>query len=235
MLLRMILKQVFGCETYTKYYNPPPPTEANLAIREASGTAPLPGPWAEAYPRMKSSGELCLVKTHDAPEDAGKAIYTTREGLAAIFSYRHFLKDFASEEHTLEEIILGKVLFGSWGQHIDQWNPLERPNTLLLKYEDLMERADQQIGRIAQFLQLKPKGKWVNEFDKFHRLNSKLFRKGKIEDVSQEFSKADKDLFWALHGDWMVRLGYADQGANGNPLPAIRSALAQRKAACASP
>jgi hypothetical protein len=230
MLLRMILRQVFGCNTYTKYYNPPPPTPATLAIREASGTAPLGGTWPEAYARMSKASESFLVKTHDAPEDSAKAVYVARNGFAAIISYQHFLRDFEHQNYSLEDIIRGRPQFGSWGYHLDVWQPFDRANTLLLTYEGMMRQPEEQIAKLAEFCGLRPQKDWSNEFDRFHDLHPTLFRKAEMGDASAAFSDAEKELFWSLHGDWMQRLGYATHILNSaKGMPEARRKLAMEK------
>src|SRR6185436_16624241 len=118
------------------------------------------------------------------------------------------LRDFNGLEYSLEQIILGEPQFRSWGWHLDAWNPLERSNTLLLKYEDLVERPEEQIQRVVDFTGFKKQDEWVNEFDKLHASNPKMFRQGHGGDPCADFSEAEQQLFWAMHGDWMLKLGY---------------------------
>src|SRR3954465_2141358 len=150
-MLRMMLHRVFGCKTHAKYQAPDEPVSPDGAVREATGKAPLPGPWDECYPRMARDAELHFVKTHDGPEDDAKAIYLVRNGFAATGSYKSYLLDFGGHEFSLEAIILGEPQFGSWGSHLDAWGPLRRSNTLVLKYEDLVERPEQQIEKLSNF------------------------------------------------------------------------------------
>ena len=56
-----------------------------------------------------------------------------------------------------------------------------------------------------------PKQGWVNEFEKFHAIEPKMFRKGHTSDPSADFSEQHKRLFCALHGDWMQKLRYWKQ------------------------
>lgn len=223
-LLRIMLKEVFGCKTYTKYYEAPA-SDWKQTIDEATSTAPLDGPWPKAYLKMKQSDEICLVKTHEAPEDDEKAVYVARNGFAATISYQHYLRDLRSKSLSLEEIILGKHRFGSWGYHLDAWQPFERANTLLLTYEELVQKPEDQIAKLSSFCGLTPQKSWKNEFEKLNSLNPAFFRKGKADDASTEFSQPQKDLFWSLHGDWMHRLGYAKDFPSEKALPQLRRTL----------
>lgn len=207
-MFRMMLNKVFGCKTYTKYFSVTQPHNRNEDIRKPTGQTPLPGPWAECYRPFSESSETHLVKTHDGPNDDAKAIYVVRNGFASIRSYKSYLRDFNSQDYSLEQIILGQPQFRSWGWHLDAWNPLERPNTLLLKYEDLVERPDEEIQRVIEFTGFTKQAEWVNEFDKFHASNPKMFRQGHGGDPQGDFTEAEQQLFWAVHGDWMLELGY---------------------------
>jgi len=211
-----MLKEVFECKTYTKYYRPPLASDGTLVIHEASATAPLDGAWPDAYARMSASKETCLVKTHDVPEDEGRAVYVVRNGFAASHSYQCYLRDVNHKRFSLAEVILGKPKFGSWGYHLDAWQPFERPNTLLLSYEDLVQKPEEQIAKLSEFCGLRRQNEWKNEFDNLHNQNPSFFRKGKAGDSSGEFSAMERDLFLSLHGDWMQRLGYAPDGFDGN-------------------
>jgi len=210
-MFRMMLNKVFGSKTYTKYFSVSQLHGRNEDIRKPTGQTPLPGPWAECYEPFSRDAETYLVKTHDGAEDNAKAIYVVRNGFAATRSFKSYLRDFNGLEYSLEQIILGEPQFRSWGWHLDAWNPLERPNTLLLKYEDLVERPEEQIERVVDFTGLKRQGEWVNEFDKLHASNPKMFRQGHGGDPRADFSEAEQQLFWAMHGDWMLELGYCTE------------------------
>jgi hypothetical protein len=119
----------------------------------------------------------------------------------------HYLKDFNNIECPLADIIAGYVRFGSWGGHLDAWNPLERPNTFLVKYESLLSDSEKEIKRLSDFLGLTPSGHWKNDFEQFHKINPKFFREGTTK-KDQEIKGEDLDLFRLFHGDWMNLLGY---------------------------
>ncbi len=205
-LLRMILKSVFGIETYSKY-NDPFDIGSDEKIMEMIGHRRLDSPWSEAYQKMKETEKVYFVKTHDYPEDDSMAVYIVRDGRASIISYQHYLKDFIGIESSFDDIIAGFVLFGSWGSHLDAWNPLERPNTLLIKYESLLSDSEKEIKRLSDFLCLTPSGTWKNNFEQFHKINPKFFREGVVK---KDYQIKDKDLelFLLFHGDWMKALEY---------------------------
>lgn len=74
----------------------------------------------------RKSEEIFFVKTHDLPDAKidiakDKFIYIVRDGRSSVTSYRHFLNDFAKQNKSMKEIILGNVGFGGWGNHVREW------------------------------------------------------------------------------------------------------------------
>lgn len=225
-LFRLMLQRVFGCRTYTKYLSPKEVRHWKRSVPKATDWASLPESWAEWYGPVARDQTAYLVKTHDGPEDGGKAIYIVRNGLAAVRSYKYYLRDFNAWDYSLEQIILGETLFRSWGWHLDAWNPLERPNTLVVRYEDLIKQPDEQLQRVAQFTGFTKQAEWVNEFDKLHADNPKLYRQGPRVTPEAGFTEQQQQLFLALHGDWMVKLGYCEPKL---AVPrAVRAVLSER-------
>jgi hypothetical protein len=227
-LLRIILNEVFGVKTRSKH-NDRRDIGSEEGIREAVGHEFLEGRWNDVYSPMSQASETFFVKTHDGPEDQGKAIYVVRNGFASILSYQNYLRDFANTEFTLAEVIAGSKGLPSWGYHLDLWNPLERPNTLLLKYEELVQSPEQQIERITRFCQIPPLKAWKNDFERLHAINPKFFRKGQAEDPSHFFPEECRKLCWGLHGDWMARLNYCAASPNGSDvLSELRKVVASQ-------
>lgn len=210
-LLRIILKSVFGRQTHSKH-NDTSDIGADARTAEEVGHVNLPAAWAEVYPPMSTDEQIFLVKTHDAPEDEEKAIYVVRDGRSTCRSFYHYLKDFPflTMEYTVRDVVSGFTPFGSWGEHLESWQPLTRPNTLLIKYEDLMTYPAAQIQRIADFTGLMPLTEWHNNFEALHEMNPRFFRAGTRNDPASALEGDDDDIFWSQHGDWMGRLGYPE-------------------------
>jgi hypothetical protein len=114
----------------------------------------------------------------------------------------------------LRDVILGFTSFGSWSNHLDAWQVFDRPGTLLLKYEDLVEAPQDQIPRIADFLGLQPQHQWHNDFESLSRIEPRYFRAAGANRPQQALDGADLQLFWSMHGPWMRRLGYVSAGFN---------------------
>ena len=95
-----------------------------------------------------SDGALPIIKTHEFHKGENKTIYIVRDGRAASASFW----EFTNPKVPMSNIIEGKHKFGKWCDHLESWNPLERPNTLLLKYEDILENLDSILIKLRDFL-----------------------------------------------------------------------------------
>jgi FkbM family methyltransferase len=208
-LLLIILNASFGRRIYYKH-DDTLDIGADPRTADAVGHAPLDAPWHQAYPAFRDSPDPVFVKTHDAPEDDAKAIYVVRDGRSACVSFHHYLKDFTdySFQPTVTDVILGFTPFGSWGSHLDNWDPARRPNTLFLKYEDIVRDPARAIQLIADFTGLTPVRTWENNFDELHRINPKFFRAGAATPAAGVLSPVQEELFQHHHADWMGELGY---------------------------
>ncbi len=97
-------------------------------------------------------GDPILVKTHEHPTDDKPAIYVVRDGRPACVS----LWKFYNKSAPLSVIVSGRHRFGTWANHVKAWNPRNRPNTLLVKYEDMVEHLSDVINSIGTFLKREP-------------------------------------------------------------------------------
>jgi len=207
-LLRQILKQVFEQNTYSAH-NDSPVLDLHEEVSSLVGHANYAEPWNGFYNNSRYSPELTIVKTHMPPLDAGKAIFVVRDGRAALVSYFHLLHDFRGRiETTLAKVIQGHTPFGSWSDHLDAWQPLNRPDTLLLRFEDLRDKPDKCISLLARFTELRPRNEWCNPLNRLHTVMPEFFRKGCNATNMAELRNADEDLFWKFHREWMEKLGY---------------------------
>ena len=93
-------------------------------------------------------GQLAIIKTHEENIPNSPVIYVLRDGRAAIVS----LWEFYGRKTSISDIIEGNHRFGKWSDHINSWDPLFRPNTLLLKYEDILTNLDSVLLKLGVFL-----------------------------------------------------------------------------------
>jgi hypothetical protein len=139
--LRTILWQCFALRSASIY---PTDLGGNRKLEEYVGHIEH-GP--DAQIRFPENG-IPLFKTHEHAEDKNPAIYVIRDGRAASVS----LWKFYDKSLPLENIIEGRHRFGTWSDHVRSWNPWERPNTLLLRYEDMRENLAGVLTVISKFL-----------------------------------------------------------------------------------
>ena len=156
---------------------------------------------------------LPLVKTHDWPVDNRKAIYIVRNGRECCRSLREFLRA-SGYDVDLDTIITGRHHFGSWSSHVLVWDPVVRPNTLFLRFEHLTEDFDGTLGRLARFLDMRPR----------HAVPPKLVAPRGAgphwlspRSTDEAMTIAQEALFERLHGDVMACLGYPVSGPAQSP------------------
>ena len=139
-----------------------------------------------------------LVKTHGQPPDDAPAIYIVRDGRAASVS----LWEYQGRRKPLPEIIVNRV----WCGHVAAWRPWARPDTLLLRYEEMAGDLPVVLRRLSEFLDMPllssvpptraemaaVGGRWVREYS----------------DWRPKVSGRDMRLFGAINGEMMQRLGY---------------------------
>ena len=140
-LVRTILWHCFGLRSASVYPND---LGGNKILENYVGHIEH-GP--QMYAQLRKEG-ISLVKTHEHARDTNPAIYIIRDGRAACVS----LWRFSSKGMPLETVIEGRHIFGTWADHVQSWDPMNRPNTLLLKYEDLMTAFSESLIKISIFL-----------------------------------------------------------------------------------
>jgi hypothetical protein len=187
-LVRTILYQCFNLKTGSIYVN------------DLGGKSPLENYVGHIEHNENQSitfppGSLPIIKTHKFQNGDNSTIYVVRDGRAACAS----LWEFTNPKVSMIDIIEGNHRFGKWCDHVESWSPLSRPNTLLLRYEDILEDLNKTLYKLSTFLEREithnmlpsrdmiadKDGKWVRkktdwqnilsdkELESFYRVNSK--------------------------------------------------------------
>lgn len=211
-MLRMILRQSFGTETYSVY-------DDKTDIAKSSTVSALVGHRSmgmkarDFVRQSKASSDVRLIKTHGPPLDGSPAIYVVRDGRAAVISYFRYLRDVRNRADVeLHDVIEGKnVYFSSWSGSLREWNPQARPKTLLLRYEDILDDPANAIVQIGEFVGVSPVSAWKNEFEKMRTLYPEFFRAGSNKKNIAALEGDNLERFWSLHGDKMRSMRYGDR------------------------
>jgi hypothetical protein len=208
-LLRAILWKCFGVPSGTLYED-----EREQLGGDTTGLFHSVGALAsdglEPF-RLETYG-LVGMKSHGPPSDFSwhyPAIYVLRDGREACVSYQQFYRDFRGGlDCTMWDIIRGNCQFGNWSSHLLAWGPLDRPGTLLLRYEDMCTSLDTTIHAIADFIRREPIAYTLPPWEEFKAANPKFFRAGTNDTWRTLMTEKEKRLFWRIHGGAMGRYGY---------------------------
>ncbi|XP_042522602.1 sulfotransferase 1A2 isoform X1 [Dipodomys spectabilis] len=108
-----------------------------------------------------------LIKTHlplslipqSLLDQKVKVIYIARNAKDVVVSYYHFYHmakvhpDPGTWDSFLEKFMDGKVSYGSWYQHVQEWWELQHTHPVLyLFYEDMQENPKREIRKILEFV-----------------------------------------------------------------------------------
>ena len=130
-----------------------------------------------------------IIKTHKLNQDENRSIYIIRDGRAASVS----LWNFYGKKIPIKDIILGNHPFGTWKDHLISWNPLKRPNTLLIKYEDILCNFEYVLNSIETFLEIKVLSKKLPSRDTVALFDGRWVRSK--TDWKEKFSGDELNLF----------------------------------------
>lgn len=192
--LRTVLHQCFGLHTGSLYPND---------LGDSQGAERLTG-HIDARDGKFDFGRqpYALIKTHDPPQNDAPAIYVVRDGREAVTSLYHFWH----EDVPLLDIAEGRARFGSWAGHLQAWAPRSRRNTLLLRYEHLVEDLPGTVDRISAFLRCRPQRHSLPPRDELAQADGRWIRPASQQKVSLQGETLDR--FMAVNGAMMAEFGY---------------------------
>lgn len=178
-----------------------------------------------------------IVKTHLLPShlpqqmEGATVVYLVRDGRDSLVSLAHHRKDITAPgtdfyNNLLEATLaIGGDVFGAWSVNVAAWLPQAQ---IVVKYENLILDPLQQTERLRAFVDLPAPAKeriptfeelkfgqpiYGSGKDKTHieGFSKKFFRKGKKGSWREEMPEDIHRLFWDLHRDAMLELGYEDE------------------------
>lgn len=163
----------------------------------------------EFLENARRSPAVHLVKTHLPPTTDDPAIYIVRDGRASTMSFYHYQKFRKYMDNSIQDVIAGRGDFGSWSSHFRLWDPLHRPQTLLLKFEEVLAAPEKAISDLGQFLKISTVGDFNVTFQELHKAAPNFFRVGDNQKALHEIAPY-LGSFMRHHGQLMVELGYID-------------------------
>ncbi len=217
-LLRQVLKCCFGLDSCAGL-------EPNLAA-EFVESGPLSAFFGEYffegdpdqfYLCARSRADLVLVKTHQPPRDDEKAIYVVRDGRLALKSFAAYQDTYHPGASTPHALLIGDHVYGDWTSHYHAWSQ-RRGETLVLRFEELVNAGTALLTRIAEFLGFTgPVRPWANPQEELRTRGPEFFGPGNSTWQRDEFwSPALLHAFHTLHGPLLVELGYATPAEVGS-------------------
>ena len=147
-------------------------------------------------------GSIPIIKTHKLNQDDNRSIYIIRDGRAASVS----LWNFYGKKIPIKDIILGNHRFGTWKDHLISWNPLKRPNTLLIKYEDILCNFEYVLNSIETFLEIKVLSKKLPSRDTVALFDGRWVRSK--TDWKEKISSEELNLFNKINYTFLKEFGY---------------------------
>ena len=194
-MMRIVLAQCFGLPSAAIY---PEDLGGNRALQKLTGRlAPSPEGVIDF-----GNVPIRVLKTHGRPQDGSKAIYVVRNGIDATASFHDHGKI------PIETLISGRPGLPPWSGHIAWWNPRSRPNTLLLRYEDVVADIGQSIDVVADFIGVPPKSRTIPSRDELAVVDGRWVRSATAPGRTK-LSKDQIDLFWQHNDASMVEFGYS--------------------------
>lgn len=167
--------------------------------------------WNAYYGEAKGSDDVHLVRTHRPPRDDQPAICVVRDGREACIAYSSFHRRFTRPPYpSLQDLVLGADYYGSWSEHYRTW--INRDDTLLVRYEDLVNPSEALVRQLAETVRYTGHiASCENPLGRLQVTDPGFFEEAGTEWTSvPEWTPVLNAVFFHLHGDAMVELGYAD-------------------------
>ncbi|XP_070589992.1 sulfotransferase 6B1-like [Erythrolamprus reginae] len=175
----------------------------------------------EKFERMEKLPSRRVIKTHLILQKLPRSIFEKKAKMLVLFrnpkdtavSFFHFAKgiNMNSDQKTwdefFEEFITGEVAYGSYFDHINEWNNyLDDSNVFFITYEEIKENPVSELKKIAKFFDFSVTEEEIETIvkktsfesmkgtaGKFGKMGKALFRKGIIGDWTSVFSEIQNE------------------------------------------
>lgn len=211
--MRVLLKACFGLNSYSQY-NDTSDIGADSEFAKVVGHQQYEGSWNQFYTEATQSNERILVKTHDKPFDSGKAIYLVRDPRSVVVSFHKYLQNFSTLKLKRTHTIMGATAFGAWGQHVTEWRPDKRDDTLIVHFEELVQNPIHIAQKVGEFLGIEMHDNSVPSFADLQKLNPAFFHSGSNKQNVSELDPDELNLVNFLFRKQMKIMGYQPDERN---------------------
>ncbi|XP_058023512.1 sulfotransferase 6B1-like [Ahaetulla prasina] len=166
----------------------------------------------EKFERMEKLPSRRIIKTHLIPRKLPRSLFEKKTKILVLFrnpkdtavSFFHFSKgiklnsDQKNWDEFFEEFITGKVAYGSYFDHITEWNNyLDDSNVSFITYEEIKENPVSALKKIAKFFDFSVTEEEIESIVKKTSFES-------MKGTTENYGKLGKILFRkGIVGDWM--------------------------------
>jgi len=199
--LRTVLHQCFGLRSASVY---PDDLGGNKRLEEYVG-----------HIEHAAHGKIVLppgtrhpiIKTHALPSDANPAIYVVRDGRHACLSlYDYYQKQIPLEKIISGQFSSGQVRFGTWANHVAAWHPWNRPHTLFVRFENIVNDLPALLQQLQKYLGLPLLADKIPDRNTIVKIDGTWVREKKAG--TRTFPDEHVELFERINGEMMRKLGY---------------------------
>ena len=202
---RVLLNSVFNIKTYS-IYDDRYDIGADKATSDIVGHEFLPDNFN--LDTFRKDKKLYIIKTHELLNndvlEEDKIIYLMRDGRESTLSFWKYGVTFVKSKYTLNDVIAT----GGWGKHISSWSPHTKSNTLLIKFENLIDNPSSYLEDISNFIKINAINKKIPTFNELKKINPKFFRSGQKDSWKNEYSNDNIEMFWSKNHIEMIEYGY---------------------------
>ena len=206
---RVILNSIFDIKTHS-IYDDKGDIGADEKTSDVVGHKFLPKNFN--IEKARESAKIFYIKTHELldnrVDDKDKVIYLIRDGRESTLSFTKHQNTYSNQNKSLTDTIYGNTFIGGWGEHVSSWNPKKRNNTLLIKFEELINEPISFIKTLATFLDIKPIGDTIPSFEELKKINPKFFRSGKVSSWKNIYTNKEHFSFWLKNYEVMDEYQY---------------------------